>query len=99
MAIPVGSGAAEVARIANREQLTDVPLGFRRSRSTRRYLRCDTRTASVLGVREGATENAASCTELITDMRERGLRTDRAVLAVLAGSPLVRSEFSSKRGH
>jgi transposase-like protein len=40
----------------------------------------------VLGVREGATENAASCTALITDMRERGLRTDRAVLAVIDGS-------------
>lgn len=40
----------------------------------------------VLGVREGATENAASCTALITDMRERGLRTDRSVLAVIDGS-------------
>ena len=40
----------------------------------------------VLGVREGATENAASWTALITDMRERGLRTDRAVLAVIDGS-------------
>jgi putative transposase len=43
-------------------------------------------TKHVLGVREGATENAASCTALITDMRERGLRTDRAVLAVIDGS-------------
>ncbi len=40
----------------------------------------------VLGVREGATENAASCTALIVDMRERGLHTERAVLAVLDGS-------------
>jgi len=40
----------------------------------------------VLGVREGATENAASCTALITDMGERGLRTGRAVLAVIDGS-------------
>ena len=40
----------------------------------------------VLGVREGATENAASCTGLITDMRERGLHTDRTVLAVIDGS-------------
>src|SRR5262249_14809562 len=40
----------------------------------------------VLGVREGATENAASCTALITDMRERGLRTGRARLAVIDGS-------------
>jgi putative transposase len=39
----------------------------------------------VLGVREGAAENAASCTALITGMRERGLRTDRAVLALIDG--------------
>ena len=43
-------------------------------------------TKHVLGLREGATENAASCTALITDMRERGLHTERAVLAVLDGS-------------
>jgi putative transposase len=40
----------------------------------------------VLGVREGATENAAACTALLTDLRERGLRTDRAVLVVIDGS-------------
>jgi putative transposase len=40
----------------------------------------------VLGVREGATENAASCTALLTDMRDRGLRTDRAILTVIDGA-------------
>src|SRR5215470_184507 len=40
----------------------------------------------VLGVREGATENAASCTALLTEMRDRGLRTNRAVLAVIDGA-------------
>ena len=40
----------------------------------------------VLGVREGATENAAACTALLTDMRERGLHTERAVLAVIDGA-------------
>jgi transposase-like protein len=40
----------------------------------------------VLGVREGATENAAACTALIADLRERGLRTERAILAVIDGS-------------
>jgi hypothetical protein len=40
----------------------------------------------VLGVREGATENAASCTALLTEMRDRGLRTERPVLAVVDGS-------------
>src|SRR5262245_539063 len=40
----------------------------------------------VLGLREGATENAASCTALLGDMRERGSHTERGVLAILAGS-------------
>jgi transposase-like protein len=40
----------------------------------------------VLGVREGATENAASCTALLADLRDRGLHTDRAILAVIDGS-------------
>src|SRR5690606_41263359 len=39
----------------------------------------------VLGVREGATENAVACTALLTDLRDRGLRTDRAVLVVFDG--------------
>lgn len=40
----------------------------------------------VLGMREGATENATSCTALLSDLQARGLRTDRAILAVLDGS-------------
>jgi putative transposase len=40
----------------------------------------------VLGVREGATENAAACTALLADLRERGLRTDRTTLVVIDGS-------------
>jgi transposase-like protein len=40
----------------------------------------------VLGVREGATENAAACTALLADLRDRGLRTDRPLLAVIDGS-------------
>jgi len=40
----------------------------------------------VLGLREGATENATSCTELLADLQARGLRTDRTILAVLDGS-------------
>jgi transposase-like protein len=40
----------------------------------------------VLGVREGATENAASCTALLASLRERGLRSDRTVLVVIDGS-------------
>jgi len=33
-----------------------------------------------------ARKRQLSCTALITDLRERGLRTDRAVLAVIDGS-------------
>jgi putative transposase len=40
----------------------------------------------VLGLQEGATENAVACTELLTNLRERGLRTDRALLMVIDGS-------------
>jgi transposase-like protein len=40
----------------------------------------------VLGVREGATENAASCTALLATLRDRGLHTDRATLVVIDGA-------------
>lgn len=39
----------------------------------------------VLGIQEGATENAVACTELLANLRDRGLRTDRALLFVLDG--------------
>lgn len=44
----------------------------------------------VLGLREGATENATSCRELLVQLRDRGLRTDRAVLVVIDGSKALR---------
>lgn len=37
----------------------------------------------VLGVREGATENATACTALLADLPDRGLHTDRPVLVVI----------------
>lgn len=40
----------------------------------------------VLGIREGATENATACTSLLSDLRERNLRTDRTTLIVLDGA-------------
>jgi transposase-like protein len=40
----------------------------------------------VLGLRQGATENATVCKDLLTDLRDRGLDTDSAVLCVLDGS-------------
>ncbi len=43
-------------------------------------------TKHVLGIREGATENATSCTELLSGLVERGMRTDTSILAVLDGA-------------
>lgn len=54
----------------------------------------------VLGIREGATENATACTALLTDLRERGMRTDRTTLVVLDGAKAlakaVREVFGSR---
>jgi putative transposase len=54
----------------------------------------------VLGVREGATENAIACTALLADLRDRGLRTDRPTLIVIDGSKAlakaVRSVFGER---
>lgn len=59
-----------------------------------------TGTKHVLGLREGATENATSCAALLSDLQSRGLRTDRTVLAVLDGSKAlakaVRSVFGGR---
>jgi putative transposase len=38
-----------------------------------------------LGLREGATENAVTCTELMTNLVERGLDTTRSMLVVIDG--------------
>jgi transposase-like protein len=40
----------------------------------------------VLGMREGAPENAVSCRELLCDLREREMHTERSLLVVLDGS-------------
>jgi putative transposase len=40
----------------------------------------------VLGLREGATENATACTALLADLQSRGMRTDRTILVVIDGS-------------
>lgn len=40
----------------------------------------------ILGLYEGATENATVCTALLADLRTRGLRTERALLFVVDGS-------------
>lgn len=40
----------------------------------------------VLGIHEGATENAAACKELLSNLVARGLATDRAMLFVIDGA-------------
>jgi transposase-like protein len=40
----------------------------------------------VLGLREGATENAAACKALLADLIERGLSTERTLLFVIDGA-------------
>jgi transposase-like protein len=45
----------------------------------------------ILGLREGATENAVACTDLLTGLRERGLKTDRSLLVVIDGGKALRA--------
>ena len=44
----------------------------------------------VLGLREGATENAAAVRALLADLAERGLATDRSLLIVIDGAKALR---------
>jgi transposase-like protein len=54
----------------------------------------------VLGVRDGGTENAAATTALLADVRDRGMRTDRAMLVVIDGgkalAKAVRNVFGAR---
>jgi putative transposase len=45
----------------------------------------------VLGLRQGATENAAVCAALLEELRERGLATEQPTLFVLDGAKALRS--------
>lgn len=45
----------------------------------------------VLGLEEGATENTVACTSLLTNLRDRGLHTDRAILVVIDGGKALAS--------
>jgi transposase-like protein len=45
----------------------------------------------VLGLRQGATENAEVCAALLEDLRERGLDTSRPVLVVIDGAKALRA--------
>jgi transposase-like protein len=54
----------------------------------------------VLGLAEGATENASACTRLLTNLVARGLNTTRSIVVVIDGSKAlakaVRSVFGSR---
>ncbi len=52
----------------------------------------------VLGLREGATENAAACKELLADLIERGLPTDRALLFIIDGARALRKAITDTFG-
>ena len=47
-------------------------------------------TKHALGIWEGATENAAVCQSLLSNLQSRGLRTDRSLLVILDGSKALR---------
>ena len=52
----------------------------------------------MLGLREGATENATACKELLADLIERGLPTDRALLFVIDGAKALRKAITDTFG-
>jgi transposase-like protein len=51
-------------------------------------------TKHLLGLREGATENATVCKDLLVDLLERGLPDDRHLLFVLDGAKALRKAVS-----
>jgi len=52
----------------------------------------------VLGLREGATENAASCKALLAELIERGLPTERTLLFVIDGGKALHKAVSDVFG-
>jgi transposase-like protein len=55
-------------------------------------------TKRVLGLRQGATENAEICTALLEDLRERGLNTGRPTLFVLDGAKALHAAVTRVSG-
>ena len=53
----------------------------------------------VLGVRQGATENAAVCTALLEDLQQRGLDTSQPTLLVLDGAKALHAAVKRVWGH
>jgi hypothetical protein len=54
-------------------------------------------TKRVLGLRQGATENAAVCVALLEDLQARGLDTSRPVLLVLDGANCLSHKGNIRR--
>jgi putative transposase len=52
----------------------------------------------VLGLREGATENAAACKALLADLIERGLHTERTLLFVIDGAKALHRALTDTFG-
>jgi len=52
----------------------------------------------VLGLREGATENAAACKELLADLIERGLPAERTLLFIIDGAKALRKALTDTFG-
>ena len=52
----------------------------------------------VLGLRHGATENARVCIDLLRELVERGLRTDRIQMATIDGSKALRASLEEVIG-
>jgi putative transposase len=52
----------------------------------------------VLGLREGATENASACKALLADLIERGLPSERALLFVIDGAKALRKAITDTFG-
>ena len=55
-------------------------------------------TKRVLGIRDGSTENATVARALLSDLIDRGLRTDRTLLFVIDGSKALRKAISEVFG-
>ena len=52
----------------------------------------------VLGLREGATENAAACKALLAELIERGLPTEQTLLVVIDGAKALRKAVAETLG-
>ena len=89
----VRASAQEVAQLAERrfddEQFAVIYVDAQPYASEAMVVALGITTAGekrILGLRQGATENAAVVTSLLEELRERGVRTDRPTLFVLDGA-------------